>query len=138
MINPVAVVPNGIDSPQPQSDPTRLDRRERVVLSLGRVHPKKGLDRLVCAWAEVEAVHPGWVLRIVGPSEAGHDVELRAMAAALGLRRLSMEIRSLPPAARPMFLSFRIRRRRQVTRDRTESSTLPRATNRSAANEKIA
>jgi hypothetical protein len=31
-----------------------------------------------------------------------------------------------------------VRRRRQVTRDRTESSTLPRTTNRSAANEKSA
>src|SRR5580693_3064788 len=33
---------------------------------------------------------------------------------------------------------MRVRRRRQVTRDRTESSTLPRTTNRSAANEKSA
>ena len=36
------------------------------------------------------------------------------------------------------FQALAVRRRRQVTRDRTESSTLPRTTNRSAANEKSA
>jgi periplasmic mercuric ion binding protein len=35
-------------------------------------------------------------------------------------------------------VTYDLRRRRQVTRDRTESSTLPRTTNRSAANEKSA
>ena len=30
---------------------------ECVVLSLGRIHPKKGLSRLVHAWSQVEAGH---------------------------------------------------------------------------------
>ena len=34
---------------------------------------------------------PGWRLKIVGPPEAGHDDELRALAMALGLTRVSIE-----------------------------------------------
>ena len=64
---------------------------QRVVLSLGRVHPKKGLARLVRAWSKVEASCPGWRLRIAGPPEAGHDDELRALATALGLTRVFVE-----------------------------------------------
>ena len=69
----------------------REDAADRVVLSLGRIHPKKGLDRLVRAWAKVEAAHPDWRLRIVGPAELGHDAELRALAASLNLSRVSIE-----------------------------------------------
>jgi glycosyltransferase involved in cell wall biosynthesis len=64
---------------------------ERVVLSLGRIHPKKGLGRLVHAWSKVEAGYPGWRLKIAGPPELGHDNELRALAVSLGLTRISIE-----------------------------------------------
>ena len=61
--NPTAVIPNGIDILQ-LSNESDMDLSSRVVLSLGRLHPKKGLDRLLRAWANVEAVYPGWRLRI--------------------------------------------------------------------------
>ena len=89
--HPVAIIPNGIDLPQLHSNPASTDAADRVVLSLGRIHPKKGLDRLVRAWAKVEAAHPGWRLRIVGPAELGHDAQLRALAATLKLSRVSIE-----------------------------------------------
>ena len=75
--NPVAVIPNGIDLPVPPLSPLASDHRERTVLSLGRIHPKKGLDRLVRAWARLEVEYPGWRLRIIGPSELGYDKLLR-------------------------------------------------------------
>jgi glycosyltransferase involved in cell wall biosynthesis len=87
--NPVAIIPNGIDLPAP-SGPTVSNGGERTVLSLGRIHPKKGLGHLVRAWARLEAERPDWHLRIIGPSELGHDKELRALAATLGLRRISI------------------------------------------------
>jgi glycosyltransferase involved in cell wall biosynthesis len=80
---PVAVIPNGIDIPAPPPD---REDRERLVLSLGRVHPKKGLDRLIRAWALLpETVRVGWNLRIVGPDEGNHAAELRRLVAELGL-----------------------------------------------------
>lgn len=95
LVNPVAVIPNGVDLPEPaSSDPSG----SRTVLSLGRIHPKKGLDTLVRAWARVEAGHPDWRLRIVGPAELGHDHDLTALGASLNLRRMSIEGPAYGPA----------------------------------------
>jgi glycosyltransferase involved in cell wall biosynthesis len=91
LTHPVAIIPNGIDFPELSAQPTAVPAAERVVLSLGRIHPKKGLDRLVHAWSKVEAAFPGWRLKIVGPPEAGHDDKLRALVMALGLTRVSIE-----------------------------------------------
>ena len=91
LTQPVAIIPNGIDLPQPRSFETGTSAADRVVLSLGRIHPKKGLERLVLAWAKVEATHPGWRLRIVGPAELGHDAQLSALAATMKLSRVSIE-----------------------------------------------
>lgn len=87
---PIAVVPNGIDLPD-LSDVPRGTGAGRVVLTLGRIHPKKGLERLVRAWAALETTHPAWRLRIVGPAENGHDRELSALASTLRLSRVSIE-----------------------------------------------
>jgi glycosyltransferase involved in cell wall biosynthesis len=83
---PVAVVPNGIELP-PEPSPWK---ESRLVLSLGRIHPKKGLDRLLGAWARVEREAIGWRLEIVGPSENGHAEELQALATQLGLQRATV------------------------------------------------
>src|SRR6202035_1321655 len=88
--NPVTIIPNGIDLPEIRALP-RPQGKERTVLSLGRVHPKKGLDRLIRAWASIETSHPEWRLRIIGPAEIGHDEELRALADSLTARRISVE-----------------------------------------------
>jgi glycosyltransferase involved in cell wall biosynthesis len=90
LTNPVAIIPNGIDLPN-SAESTEQEKPDRVVLSLGRIHPKKGLDRLIRAWAEIEAVRPDWRLRIVGPSEGGHDEDLRALIISLRLTRVSIE-----------------------------------------------
>jgi glycosyltransferase involved in cell wall biosynthesis len=88
--NPVAVIANGVDLPRVMDAP-RDQSPERIVLSLGRIHPKKGLDRLVRAWAAIEVDLPTSRLRIVGPAELGHDDELRALAAACNARRITIE-----------------------------------------------
>jgi glycosyltransferase involved in cell wall biosynthesis len=90
LANPVAIIPLGINLPEPPAESPDLPV-QRVVLSLGRIHPKKGLTRLVHAWAKVEANHPGWRLRIAGPPEVRHDDELRTLVTALGLTRVTVE-----------------------------------------------
>lgn len=89
---PVALVPIGIDVPAMPPDPIKAPAgTRRTVLYLGRVHPKKGLDSLVAAWAAVERQHPDWRLRIVGPSELGHGKFLQDEARRLRLGRVSFE-----------------------------------------------
>ena len=95
LTQPVAVIPNGVELPDPEDGPSprEPERSEpvRTILSLGRIHPKKGLDRLVRAWAAVEGDAPGWRLSIVGPAEGGHDRELAALAETLGVRRMTID-----------------------------------------------
>jgi glycosyltransferase involved in cell wall biosynthesis len=83
---PVAVIPNGIDVLEPL--PERPAKRERTVLSLGRVHQKKGIDTLLRAWALGPGSREGWQLRIVGPAENNHDKDLRQIVAALNLENV--------------------------------------------------
>ncbi len=66
---PIAVIPNGIDLPELIPEPLAAEGRERVVLFLGRLHPKKGMELLLRAWARVESAHSGWRLSLVGPGE---------------------------------------------------------------------
>ncbi len=97
--NPLCLIPNGIDLP-PET-PASASRREppfdalppdrRVLLYLGRIHPKKGLVNLVRAWkslhADKVAAARDWVVAIVGWDQGGHEDELRALVRELDLER---------------------------------------------------
>jgi len=89
LAGPVAIIPNGVDLPE--LAPSAKGQGQRVLLSLGRIHPKKGLNILLNAWARVEGEYFDWQLRIVGPAEGGYDEELRILANSLGLNRVSIE-----------------------------------------------
>lgn len=82
---PIAVIPNGIDlaaeSVRSASRPTNATPRR--LLYLGRLHPKKGLENLLRAWARLD--RRGWQLSIAGIDEAGHQSRLVALAKDLGL-----------------------------------------------------
>jgi glycosyltransferase involved in cell wall biosynthesis len=83
---PVAIIPNGIDLPDlPVSRPTAS---QRTLLFLSRIHPKKGGDRLLHAWQQLQHVHPDWRVRIVGHGEPSHERELRKLVHALQLERV--------------------------------------------------
>ncbi len=82
---PVAIIPVGIDVPKDARSVISSTPGPRQVLHLGRIHPKKGIDRLLRAWAMLGAADEDWELHIVGPSEAGHDKELKGLSDTLGL-----------------------------------------------------
>jgi len=77
----IHVVPNAVSEPP---DPVGLETvapdRERIVLFLSRIHPKKGLDNLLRAWG---ALRPkGWRLAIVGSGDAHYSASLARYCAA--------------------------------------------------------
>jgi glycosyltransferase involved in cell wall biosynthesis len=90
LINPVAIIPNGIDLPELE-DRCRRDNGKRTVLYLGRMHPKKGLVELVRAWALIENEFPDASLRLVGPAEGQYDEELRKQISMLLVQRVAID-----------------------------------------------
>lgn len=86
---PVCVIPNGIDL---RPLPVREKGPFRTLLYLARLHPVKGLENLLEAWAKVEAAFPDWQLRIVGDDSGdygsdGYGRYLHARADRLDLKR---------------------------------------------------
>jgi glycosyltransferase involved in cell wall biosynthesis len=79
--NPIGVVPNGIDVPNPPGPRSIVSPRRALFLS--RLHPKKGLLDLVQAWAAVRPAH--WAVTVAGPDEGGHLAEVRRAVGAAGL-----------------------------------------------------
>lgn len=92
--SPVAVIPNGVDIPEPSpSAPpwrSKLDPERQVLLFLGRIHPIKGVFELVRAWAQFVSRYPdrarNWSLVVTGWDDGGHEPRLRALANELGLQ----------------------------------------------------
>ena len=87
---PVAVIPNGVDLPHPAKNgrdcKTPADWHDRrIMLFLGRVHPKKGLVALVHAWRGVPEAHHDWALGLAGPDEGGHQREVQFLIDSLNL-----------------------------------------------------
>ncbi len=94
---PIVVVPNGLDPEDypPPADPTapvetplvpRLTKDCRRALFLGRIHPKKGLDLLLPAWAKLGAGTRDWQLVVAGPDENGYLNDVRQIARDLQIQ----------------------------------------------------
>jgi len=111
--NPVAIIPNAVCVPSlgggqksVVSNQWTVVPERRKVLFLGRLHPVKGLARLVKAWAELQGSvvrrpmvssrlvkrpvvsspsNPSnWQLVLAGPDEGGYRTEVESLVAELG------------------------------------------------------
>ncbi|MGJ5813075.1 glycosyltransferase [Paludibaculum fermentans] len=90
--NPICVIPNGVEPPSTapvMSAPWQalMPAGTRVLLYLGRLHPKKGIEALLRGWALARGLgeSSSWRLVIAGWSQDGHDQVLQSLAHALGI-----------------------------------------------------
>lgn len=81
---PVAQIPNGVDEPGPFARLSQA-RREKTMLYLGRIHPKKNLSYLLDLWAASGVSTQNWRLQIAGWDQNGTEAALRAQAQNLGI-----------------------------------------------------
>ncbi len=90
--NPVAIIPNPILLPP---EPARMSAEEfrrvfsiapekGILLYLGRLHPVKGVPRLVQAWADLREFHARWNLVVAGPDERNFRRGFEMLAAKRG------------------------------------------------------
>lgn len=91
--NPVCVIPNGVDLPaapsgiRPDWEDT-LPSGAKVLLYLGRIHPKKGLVELLHGWNQAtqsKALPDEWFLVIAGWDQNNHEAQLHTLARELGI-----------------------------------------------------
>lgn len=94
LTSPIAVIPNGIELPDighgnmPDAEFPGIPEDKRVLLFLGRLHPKKGLPGLLRAWSLVRrkvSEVDGWRLAIAGWDQGGHRAELETLVREAGL-----------------------------------------------------
>jgi poly(glycerol-phosphate) alpha-glucosyltransferase len=91
--NPICVIPNGVDLPDlsetPTLQPQPFAEGRKVLLYLGRLHPKKNVANLVRAWKQILNSHPSvrasWILAIAGWSQGGYESQLRQLTTDFGL-----------------------------------------------------
>lgn len=77
------VAPLGTPLPD-NSAASGTTRDAKTLLFVGRLYPVKALDNLIRAFVLARGAEAGWKLRIVGPDQAGHLAELRALCEGLG------------------------------------------------------
>jgi glycosyltransferase involved in cell wall biosynthesis len=90
---PALVVRHGFDASELRHLPATGDYRRShpglsdadLVVFLGRITPKKGIDILLSAFAVVAADHPRARLVVAGPDDEGHGDQVRALVYRLGL-----------------------------------------------------
>ncbi len=95
--NPICIIPNGIDLPASQSSEVSslvsglasIARGKKLLLYLGRLHPKKNLVNLIRAWKEARNSHSSnlnsWMLAIAGWDQGGHEAQLKQLTTDLRL-----------------------------------------------------
>lgn len=60
-------------------------RGKRLALFFSRIHPKKGCDLIIEAFAQTAAQDPNWRLVMAGPDQVGWQAKLQALADRVGI-----------------------------------------------------
>lgn len=95
--NPVCIIPNGVDLADDiialkKFDPpwkNIIPSGQKILLYLGRIHPKKGLTNLIKAWKQSQSNgsnnYQKWNLVIAGWDQGGYEQELKNLVKNLEL-----------------------------------------------------
>ncbi len=94
MRNPICIIPNGVDLPElvessaleVESPPIqKFAQGRKVLLYLGRLHPKKNVANLVRAWKQTldsdAPISNSWILAIAGWGKTAYEQKLQDLAA---------------------------------------------------------
>lgn len=87
--NPICIIPNGVEVPTSNAangEPpwtTHMVSGRKVLLYLGRLHPKKGLRILLRGWKKAFKRERDWILVIAGWDQGGHRRELEQLTREL-------------------------------------------------------
>lgn len=104
LTNPICVIPNGVDLPPVDGRKRmapwlgKVPAGAKVLLYLGRLHPKKGLPNLIRAWNEVSGIGDlkegasEWTLVIAGWDQGGHEEELKSLTKDLNIDQRTLFI----------------------------------------------
>lgn len=87
--NKIAVIPNGISPEEFQNLPLPLEiekkypelTNKKVILFLGRIHPKKGLDILAEAFGKIVGNRKDICLFVAGPDNNGYQEKIKSILA---------------------------------------------------------
>ena len=90
---PIQRIPWGVKLPEPGQIPPRNKleacfpelKDHPYALFLSRLHPKKGLDLLIPAFASLAHTFPDWLLVLAGPNEGGYRAALEKIVQEKGL-----------------------------------------------------
>jgi glycosyltransferase involved in cell wall biosynthesis len=89
--NPIATIPNGIEIPEDRDLSSRYLAKKKIMLFLGRLHPKKGLENALRAWAASrseafpDSKPSNWQFVIAGWDQGDHEVRLKQLCEELEL-----------------------------------------------------
>ena len=81
---PISIIGNGIDMSNTNSLIKNFElpfeyNKQKICLYLGRLHPIKGVDRLIDAWISAK-ITPDWILIIAGSGDIRYEKELKNKA----------------------------------------------------------
>ena len=96
LTQPIVTIPNGInlkefDAPAQTSGVIDtplagdLPKTRPRVLFIARIHPKKGLDLLIPAWARIHSLIKDWQLIVAGPDEGRYMAKMQRLTHSLDL-----------------------------------------------------
>ena len=102
---PIAVIPNGVEARRDAEPAVFLSRfpqlvGKQLILFLGRIHFKKGVDLLVESWSQLASSFPDAMLVLAGPDSEGTLPRIQAAVEQKGLQHRVVFTGMLDPVSK--------------------------------------